>query len=311
MAPWVVLRGLPAEPGRWLRWALALVFLGMNATRTTLSIGQTGVLVLALMGGAWVLAERRPTLAGVLLGLALSKYSLAVAAAGYLLLERRWRTLMVALLVQGAAFLALALWVGQSPLVLAAEYLAMLPMVGRVEGIQLTALLPDLPWMALAVAVGLTALVFGALGLWQVRLPRAGLPPQEVRLAELQALAALSLWALLVAYHRAYDVVLAWLAAAALAFGLAMGGTWRLHRALRALLGAFLAGFTLLLLAPAGGLTRGLLPEAMAGLWTARYLQAVTVSLALALLVMLILLFRVGRVERQRVAERLRFGAGE
>ncbi len=311
IAPWVVLRALPVGPGRWLRWALALAFLGMNATRTTLSIGQTGVLVLALMGGAWVLAERRPTLAGTLLGLALSKYSLAVAAAGHMLLERRWRVLVTALVVQGAAFLALALWVGRSPLVLGDEYLAMLPLVGRVEGIQLTALLPDHPWMALAAAVGLTALVYGALGLWQARLSRAGLPPEEMRLAELQALAALSLWALLVAYHRAYDVLLAWPAVAALAYGLVIAGAWRLHGALRALLALFLSGWGLLLVAPAGGLTRGLLPAGLAALWTARYLQAVTGALALSLLVILLLLFRVGRVERQRVAERLRFGVGE
>ena len=304
LTPWIVFRRLAVDSGRWLHVALAAALLGMSATRYAMALGQTSLIVMALMAGSWALAERSPTLAGLLLGLALSKYSMAAAVVLYMLLDRRLRVLMVAGLMQALAFAGLAAWTGRSLLVLLPEYLAILRLID-VERIQLAALLPDRPGLNLVAAVALTAVLLAILALWRARFSRASMPPAEARLADLFVLAALSLWALLVVYHRAYDVVLAWFGLAAIGYGLALGDPWRIPSALRRLLRIVLFGLGAFFLAPLGGPSGALLPPGLRQVLVNHYSQTVTVVIALHLLLILVLLFRWDRAQQERVPDGL------
>jgi hypothetical protein len=85
-------------------WWLALAFPGVFMC---LAQGQTGLVVTALLGGVLLLVDRRPLLAGVLLGLLAIKPQFAVLAPLLFLVDRRWRALAAAA-VTAVAFAAAA-----------------------------------------------------------------------------------------------------------------------------------------------------------------------------------------------------------
>ena len=80
--------------------------------------GQTGFLTAALLGGALVLLERRPTVAGILLGILTFKPQFGILVPLVLVLTGRWRALVSAVVTAGAlvvltvAFFGLEAWEG-------------------------------------------------------------------------------------------------------------------------------------------------------------------------------------------------------
>jgi hypothetical protein len=175
---------------------LLLAFFALSATRNTLGNGQTSLLVLALMLLALLLPRRQWLLAGVVTGLALGKYALALPLLLYFLFKGRWRLLLVAMLVQVGTLLLLP----GPPVATLQAYVTVVRRQFPAGGVHLLALYPG----------GLWLVVFGSLLLWAVlivwwwrRRPHVG----RVVLGEWHWLAAVSLWTLLVAYHGNYDAV--------------------------------------------------------------------------------------------------------
>jgi hypothetical protein len=282
LLPWVA-PSPPAWRGRALV-AVGLAFVGALATRVAVSSGQTALLVLALTLGALVLLDRgAPVRAGVLTGLALSKYSLAPPLVLYLVYRRQWRALGVALLVQAVALLVVA-WIGAtSPLEVFAAYAGLLLVHTEQRDIELRTLLPPHPAATVAVAVLLTAPVFAWLGR-EVLADRGGrLRSGPGRLALLSALA---MWTLLVAYHGPYDAVFALLPLGLLAHEVARRPRAGRRDPLLVLLGA-----SVIVLNLPGVTAWGLLPG-----WAAAGSALTTLTLLALLLVSL----RLVRVVRMR-----------
>lgn len=78
-------------------------------------IGQNGMLTAGLMAGCLALLERRPRLAGVLLGLLTVKPQLGLLFPALLLLGRRWVAILAATATALALAVASALWLGLEP----------------------------------------------------------------------------------------------------------------------------------------------------------------------------------------------------
>ncbi len=276
LTPWLVWRLLP-DKGTGLGWQgkllLALVFWGIFGTRNIVGNGQTSLLVFVLMLVTLLWGEHAWLVAGLALGVALSKYSLALPVFLLLLLERRWRVLLVALAVQVLALLALASFTGETVWEILGAYLVIFQLHTGLEGIQLASLFPGSPSAGVLAAVGLSALVFGGL-LWKGLVIRrqssaAGLPclpaTANAPLVQAHVFSVLMLWTLLVAYHRAYDtftailfVALAGWGLARRAWGLSAGRWLALWGALLVLVGALCLpahGMSLLAgLLPVGGI---------------------------------------------------------
>ena len=87
-----------------LKGPAALLVLAFPPVIVTLTHGQTAFLVAALLGGGLLLVERRPWLAGVLIGLATIKPQFGLLVPVALLASGQWRTIAGA----GAAALGLA-----------------------------------------------------------------------------------------------------------------------------------------------------------------------------------------------------------
>ena len=86
------------------RWAVIAVALASPGLLASLMVGQNGLLVAGLLGGGLALLDRRPILAGALLGLLAFKPHLALLVPVALIAGGRWRTLAAA----AASALALA-----------------------------------------------------------------------------------------------------------------------------------------------------------------------------------------------------------
>ncbi len=294
LIPPLILR-IFAPEGRWSRWISAvciLVFVGLTSTRYAGSSGQVTFLVFLLALGAIYFSKSRPYTAGILLGIGLSKYSLSIGFFLYLLLfERNYRTTLTALAVQALGILGLSMMSGTGIVDIIRGYISMLIHHSQLEGIHLASLFPSKPW-ELHIAILLTLVVCVPLLLWYKRNKEQIINKQLSPTHRQHLLAVLSLWALLVAYHRAYDVVLYILF---ISIGLQLCRTpeiWNLTLRNRNILLVFVALTTFFFILPAGSIISDLLPGEIGRIWILFSVRMTTLILSAALAITLFLLFR-------------------
>ncbi|MGB2895778.1 MAG: hypothetical protein WBB65_06390 [Anaerolineales bacterium] len=278
--------------GRWITAAFTLAFLGLTSTRYAGSSGQMTFLVLLLALSSIHFSKDRPFTAGILLGIALSKYSLSIGFFLYLLLfEWNFKTTLTALAIQTLGVLGLSMMSGTAVLDIIRGYLFMLLHHSQMDGIHLATLLPSKPW-EFQIAIILTLAVSLPLLLWYNSNKEALFSKQLSPAHRQLLLTALSLWALLVGYHRAYDAVMAILF---ISLGLQLYRSpeaWRLTPRNRNILLVFVAVTTIFLMLPAGSILRDLLPGPIGSAWTLFSVRMTTLLLSAALGITLFLLFR-------------------
>ncbi len=294
MIPPLILR-IFAPKERWGRWITAvfiLVFVGLTSTRYAGSSGQVTFLVLLLGLGSIHFSKSRPYTAGILLGIALSKYSLSIGFFLYLLLfERNYRTTLTALAVQTLGLLGLSIMSGTGITEIVRGYFFMLLHHSQLEGIHLASLFPSKPW-ELPIAILLSLVVCIPLLLWYKRNKEHIINNQLSPTLRQILLTVLSLWALLVAYHRAYDVVLYILF---ISIGLQLYRSpeiWNLTKRSLTFLLVFVTATTVFFMLPAGNIISDLLPGEIGRTWTLFSVRMTTLILSAALAATLFLLFR-------------------
>ncbi len=146
-----------------------------------------------------LLARRREVSAGLLVGIALAKPTMAVPFLGFLAVRRHWKALAAALAFQVLALLAMLAQLGRSPVLLLHEWL------GRARE-QASAGLIDVPsvleriWPGCPVPTGLVSGLVLGLGLVALIAWR--------RRSDLELVSLCTFTAALFAYHRPYDLVL-------------------------------------------------------------------------------------------------------
>jgi hypothetical protein len=109
-----------------LRWLLIILSISLPLfhARIAVKIGQPVMLILLLMIVALMAARRKWDLAaGLALGIALSKYQVALPLAMLFFVQRRWKVLAVAALVQIASVVLLSALVNVSPLTMFGHYI--------------------------------------------------------------------------------------------------------------------------------------------------------------------------------------------
>ena len=182
-----------------------LIFIDLSPTRIAIENGQTTLIVFALMLAAILLAGRSWLLAGLLLGLALSKYSASLPVALFFLYHRNFRILMTAVLIQFLGFVGLSMLSGNPLGFVFAEYLRLFIVLIDQPGIHLATLIPGTRFYEIIPAAMTVALAL-YLYFWLIR----GRVYQRVdtRVFDFHLLTIFTLWSLMVAYHRLYDALL-------------------------------------------------------------------------------------------------------
>ena len=241
---------------------IALSFWALLATRNSVGVGQTSLLVMVLMLLTLLTAKKHWMIAGLALGVALSKYSLALPILLFLLFKRKYRAAALSLAVQAAGVLLLTVLTGASPVQVLAEYVQMLSLHANYPGIHLASLLPPASPLGVPLALGFSVLVLGLAGFWAAfRYPNLSLADKD--LGEMHILTCLVLWTLLVAYHREYDTFLFIFFICLVTYGLSR---WRLSERVKNGLSVLLIFFVLWMSRP-GAVTLSFLPAVLAQQW--------------------------------------------
>ena len=219
----ILLRYHEQAPGWRITLLGVLLLLAWSPTRMAISHGQITLLVTLFASLSLLLARRgREVWAGIFLGLALSKFTLVGAVLIVLVVYRHYRTLGVAVLVQLAGFVLLALVVGESPVTTLQSYLSLVTTGADVQAPIISGVISLDRWVGMlglsATAASLVTLLTGVLIGLALLLPRylgellafrepAG-PRDALALRRsnllLNALVPLTL---LFTYHRTYDLV--------------------------------------------------------------------------------------------------------
>jgi hypothetical protein len=188
-----------AWPG-WLKAAFVLAVVASKPVRGGIGLGQYHLVPTALMVLAVpALRGRRPIVAGLLVGVALAKPTMAVPFLFVLAVRAEWRALGAALAFQAAAWLGASAWLGIGPARLAGEW------VDTARG-QLAEGMIDLPSLAQkhwpgtpppATPITLAVLALSFLLLLAYR-----------RRSDLALVGVAAYAAAIATYHRPYDLVL-------------------------------------------------------------------------------------------------------
>lgn len=217
--PLVMLRLNWREPGRMWQAIAVLLLLAWAPTRTTFAHGQVALLSsLALMLSVVLARRGLPIVAGILLGLAVSKYTLTGAVLVFFIAYRYYRVLGVALLTQLLGLLGLAPLVGETPLQIIGSYFSLLQnVVGQsYEIVSLDGWLNIFgvsPLLSALIAFGLGAIIVLTLVLPQfvgeARGAAGDQSPAYRRVKGNLLIVTMVLVGLLFVYHRMYDLPIA------------------------------------------------------------------------------------------------------
>jgi hypothetical protein len=253
---WLAIRHIPfggVKLPRIQELLIFLVYFDFSATRIAIENGQTTLLVFMLMMIALIFSKRAWYVAGLALGLALSKYSLSIPIFLFFLYQKNFKVLALAVAVQLAGVIGIAALSGGTPVKIIYENIMLLFRLFDQPGVHLSRwfeFISDNHYVSIIPSLVMTALVFIPMLLWLKRMPRKTIEQEEI--SDFHVLTVLFIWTILVAYHRLYDTLILIFFVILVFKGLARPGIWEIsHRGRNALL-AFMAVFIpLILILPA------------------------------------------------------------
>ncbi len=291
--PFLIVRLFPKH--NWLKgWefiGFMLALVGLTSTRYAAASGQITFLVLDLLLATLILAENKPWVAGTLLGLALSKYSLAM---GILILfiffEPKVRLVIAAGIVQIVGIICLMLLSGSGFLEIMSEYIRMAFWHAGREGIHLAAALQSgQSWVI--IALGLTLAVGIPLIIWRWKFAGRLYNESLFPLTRYHLAVILILWMLLVVYHRAYDAMVVITFFGLVAYIAKQPKAWGMSKLVRTGLISFSIIALVLLMVPSGSVVRGLLPPTLGAFWGEAANLVTTALISIFLIISIALLF--------------------
>jgi hypothetical protein len=103
-------------------YLLLCLTIGASSTKTNLSLGQTALFCCAAFLVTIVLKEKHKWFSGLAFAFAVSKPSLMILFAIYLLFKKEYKILLVALFIHVCITIAVSFWIGISPVLLMSNY---------------------------------------------------------------------------------------------------------------------------------------------------------------------------------------------
>lgn len=205
--PWLIIVSLPVPTSWPARILIALCFYGLTGISIAIRAGQPSVLVVFLIALSFYLSQKKLNLfAGVILGLALSKFSLSVPILLYFLYKRQWSIVITGCVIQFLAVAVLVFVVGGSLTEGVSNYRNQLSTLAGAYHINLIHIAGHFPHRAdqfAQLAIILSLLMFGLI--WFAVIRYRGRCTSK-GLWDFAILSFLNTWGLLVFYVQQYDV---------------------------------------------------------------------------------------------------------
>lgn len=211
-APWLTLRLAVQHDiklNRVAQVAVAIAFYAIASSRYTVGYGQTSIIVYVMMVLALLRVKAHQVEAGVWLGIALSKYSMAFPVLLLFAFWRQWKTVGVALWVQIVGLYAITVFGGgHAPIAILQSYIQLATRHADFSGIHLAALFGVGSIFRLIAPIAVTIAIVTVLWSRGLRLPALPVKLEAGTRQEFALIALSFVWGLLVVYHRMYDVVM-------------------------------------------------------------------------------------------------------
>jgi hypothetical protein len=252
---WLVIWKIPFAGVKLARWDeifLFLLYFDFSATRIAIENGQTTLLVFLMMVLALLYVMRSWQAAGLALGIALSKYSLSIAAFLFFLYKKNFKILFLAVAVQIVGLLGLTAISGNSPVKITQENFQVFREIFDQPGIHLShffTLFTDNRLLIQIPVLLMTLLVLIPLFLWSRQSSSTSSTAENI--FDFHFVTILFIWAMLVAYHRLYDTVILIFFYVLIFKGLAYPNVWNLEKRNKIILLTFMALTPLILVIPA------------------------------------------------------------
>jgi hypothetical protein len=184
----------------WLQVSFCLAVIASKPVRGGIALGQFHLIPTALMlATVLALHEARRLAAGIMLGVALAKPTMALPFLGYLVARRQWQAIGVAVGFHALALAVVAIWLGMGPIRLLDEWVTTARLQLSEGAIDLPSLILK-AWPAAPVSPPQVTLAVLAVG-FAVTL-RAWWKPEPALVSFCTFVAAIF------TYHRPYDLVL-------------------------------------------------------------------------------------------------------
>lgn len=184
---------------------LMFLFFSLIGTRQVFELGQTSLIVAALMWLSFLTVTRNEMLSGFFLGIAFSKFTIALPMLLYFAYKRKIKVIFYCCLTQILGLLILCIVTKSSPVSTIAGYLdSTLVILHQTESYAIH--LASMPWGSVPMALMwvITAVTF-IVTFWFCF--RKGTPQHE-NLSSLTLISIFSFWSLLVLYHGRQDMVI-------------------------------------------------------------------------------------------------------
>jgi hypothetical protein len=202
---WIILRCAGKKSASLDGLLLFSLFFSLIYTRQVFELGQTSLMAAAFMWLSFAAMPRSQTLSGILLGVAVSKFTVVLPMVFYFAYKRKIKALIWCCLTQLAGLLILCALTETSPLALAQQYLRVSSIVLDTTG-SYAVHLGAMPWGAFSsllewVVIAVTLFVAFWACLREV-------PAHLERSAALTLISIFSFWSLLALYHGRHDMVI-------------------------------------------------------------------------------------------------------
>lgn len=185
------------------------LFFSTIAARQTIELGQTSLMIAVSMLGALLIAGSHPAIAGILLAIAVSKYTVGFPAFLYFFCRRWWRGLISCVVTHLLGILIIAAVGNASPLQVIRAYVLSSLLVLR-QATDYSIHLLALGWgiVGYLLVGSITFAVIWALVIWY---HKASSLIRKDMLTALTLVGIGSLWSLLSLYHGRQDMVVAFI----------------------------------------------------------------------------------------------------
>lgn len=235
-------------------------YMGSIGVRNTLTHGQFSlcVMICILLALRW---RERWLIAGILLGFALSKYSVAFPAFLYFIWLKEWRILAVSGVFQAVGVLLFSWLTGSTPLGVMQSYINMLVIHSEQFGLHTAQFFPAESVMR-PVITALLACIMIALVIW-LMMTSQWFQKSDVADEPMLFLLLMS-WGLVGVYHRAYDSVMLLPLLVTIAF---LVSDPQVKPLVKRVLWGGLLGIILVLAIPISNAVRLVLPEFLVQSW--------------------------------------------
>ena len=240
--PWILFSAVSIKMSRTCQVIIALSFYGLTGISIAIRAGQPSIFVVFLMVvSLWLYQKDRNILSGIFLGLALSKFSLALPLFLYYVYKRKWIMVIIGVAIQVMGFLGLSVMTGSSLLEIISNYQNQIKVLAGASHINLLHIAGHFPHsytQYTQLGMLLSIEIFGLVWLYVIRNRPQG--PTEKHW-DFGLLAFLNSWALLVCYVQQYDIGISIFASSFLICAIDQSSQWNLSNRQKKILICFSA----------------------------------------------------------------------